>query len=70
LEGKQGPVIPDAAIAVFTDGSREPRETGVQIFFNGLLEDLYIPLGMYASVFQVDACNIAVCIFTENNRID
>jgi len=38
-------VIPEGAIAVFTDGSKEPRGTGAGIFFNGLLEDLYIPLG-------------------------
>ena len=31
------PVIPEGAIAVFTDGSREPRGTGAGIFFNGLL---------------------------------
>jgi len=54
-------VIPEGAIAVFTDGSKEPRGTGAGIFFNGLLEDLYIPLGKYASVFQAETYAILLC---------
>jgi len=53
LEGKQDPVIPEGAIAIFTDGSREPQGTDWNIF-SGLLEDLYILLGKYASVFQAE----------------
>jgi len=31
------------------------------IFFSGLLEDLYIPLGKYASVFQAETYAILQC---------
>ena len=54
-------VIPEGAIAVFTGGSKGPRGTGAGIFFNGLLEDLYIPLGKYASVFQAETYAILLC---------
>ena len=55
-------VIPEGAIAVFTDGSKEPQGIGAGIFFNGLLEDdLYIPLGRYANVFQAETYAILLC---------
>ena len=62
LEGKRDQVIPEGAIAVFTDGSKEPQGIGAGIFFNGLLEDdLYIPLGRYANVFQAETYAILLC---------
>jgi len=45
-------MIPEGATTVYTDGSSEPCGTVAGIFFNGLLEDLCIPLGKYTTVFK------------------
>ena len=67
-EENEAPVIPENAIAVFTDGSKEPRGTGTGIFFNRVLKDMHIPLGKNASVFQAETYTILQCasILTRN----
>ena len=57
----EAPVIPGEAIAVYTDGSSEPRGTGAGIYFDGLTEDMSIPLGKYATVFQAETYAIKQC---------
>ena len=60
-EDADAPMVPEGAITVYTDGSSEPRGTGAGILFNGLLTDLSIPLGTYASVFQAEMYAITKC---------
>ena len=60
----EAPVIPGEAIAVYTDGSSEPRGTGAGIYFNGLTEDMSIPLGKYATVFQAETYAIKPVSYT------
>ena len=55
------PVIPEWTVSVFTDGSKDSRGTGAGILFNGLSEDLYIPLGKYSTVFQAETYAILRC---------
>jgi len=57
----EAPVIPGKAIAIYTDGPSEPRGTGAGIYFNGLTEDMSIPLGKYATVFQAETYAIKQC---------
>ena len=60
-EESETPVIPEGTVSVFTDGSKDSRGTGAGIFFNGLSEDLYIPLGKYSTVFQAETYAILRC---------
>jgi len=41
-------------MTVFTDGSRGSSGVGAGISFNGLSEELSIPLGQIPSVFEAD----------------
>jgi len=62
-------VIPEGAISVFTDGSKDPHGTGARIFFSGLSEELFIPLGKYSKCFSGrNVHNFAVRLNPENIR--